>query len=51
LEDVDGGTLIVATTLHDSLDARDQYVASGMEDGMTDSYNRLHELVASLHTT
>jgi uncharacterized protein YndB with AHSA1/START domain len=42
----DGGTMVVSTTVHDSVEARDMHVASGMEEGMLDSYRRLDELVA-----
>jgi len=45
-EPVDGGTMLVSTMVHDSVEARDMHVASGMEEGILDSYRRLDELVA-----
>jgi uncharacterized protein YndB with AHSA1/START domain len=44
---VAGGTLIACRTVHSSIAARDAHVAYGMEDGLTDSYQRLAELTAS----
>ena len=47
LEDVgDGRTRLVATSLVDSFEGRDAFVASGMEDGIRQSYERLDELLA-----
>ncbi|HEX2064316.1 MAG TPA: SRPBCC family protein [Acidimicrobiales bacterium] len=47
LEDVgDGRTRLTATSLVDSFEARDAFVASGMEDGIRESYERLDELLA-----
>jgi uncharacterized protein YndB with AHSA1/START domain len=49
-EDLGGGrTRLVATSLVDSFADRDAFVASGMEDGVRDGYERLDELLAS-HT-
>ena len=48
LEEVDGGTLLTATTVHSSVAARDMHVASGMEEGIVDSYLRMDELFAGL---
>ncbi|HEX4176083.1 MAG TPA: SRPBCC domain-containing protein, partial [Acidimicrobiales bacterium] len=45
-EPVDGGTMLVSTMVHDSVEARDMHVASGMEEGILDAYSRLDELVA-----
>ncbi len=47
LEPADGGTVLTATTVHSSVEARDMHVASGMEEGIIDSYERLNELVAT----
>jgi uncharacterized protein YndB with AHSA1/START domain len=47
LEDLgDGRTRLVATSLVDSFEARDAFVASGMEDGIKQGYERLDELLA-----
>ncbi len=46
-EDVGNGrTRLTATSLVDSFEARDAIVASGMEDGVRQSYERLDELLA-----
>ncbi|HEX6425429.1 MAG TPA: SRPBCC family protein [Acidimicrobiales bacterium] len=42
----DGRTRSSSTSLVDSFEARDAFVASGMEDGVRESYERLDELVA-----
>lgn len=42
----DGRTRLVATSLVDSFEGRDQFLASGMEDGIIQSYERLDELLA-----
>jgi uncharacterized protein YndB with AHSA1/START domain len=47
-EAVDGGTMLISTMVHDSVEARDMHVASGMEEGILDSYSRLDELVAEV---
>jgi uncharacterized protein YndB with AHSA1/START domain len=47
-EAVDGGTLIHGHSQHDSVEARDAHVASGMEAGMRESYDRLGELLDTL---
>ncbi len=45
-EDLGGGrTRLTATSLVDSFEARDAFVASGMEDGVRESYERLDELL------
>ena len=47
LEDLDGGrTRLVATSLVDSFEDRDAIVASGMETGVVEGYERLDELLA-----
>ena len=47
LEDLgDGRTRLVATSLVDSFEARDGFVASGMETGVREGYERLDELLA-----
>jgi uncharacterized protein YndB with AHSA1/START domain len=47
LEDLgDGRTRLVATSLVDSFESRDAFVASGMEEGVVQSYERLDELLA-----
>jgi len=46
LEDLgDGRTRLTATSLVDSFEARDAFVASGMEDGVREGYERLDELL------
>ncbi len=47
LEDLGGGrTRLTATSLVESFEARDAFLASGMEDGVRESYERLDELFA-----
>jgi uncharacterized protein YndB with AHSA1/START domain len=47
LEDLGGGrTRLTATSLVDSFEDRDAFVASGMEDGVREGYERLDELLA-----
>ncbi|HEX2023470.1 MAG TPA: SRPBCC family protein [Acidimicrobiales bacterium] len=47
LEDLGNGrTRLTATSLVDSFEARDAVLASGMEDGIRQSYERLDELLA-----
>jgi len=47
LEDLgDGRTRLVATSLVDSFESRDAFVASGMESGIVEGYERLDELLA-----
>jgi uncharacterized protein YndB with AHSA1/START domain len=47
LTDLGGGrTRLVATSLVDSFEARDAFVASGMESGVVQGYERLDELLA-----
>jgi len=47
LEALPGGrTRLVATSLVDSFEARDAFLASGMEGGVRRGYERLDELLA-----
>jgi uncharacterized protein YndB with AHSA1/START domain len=47
LEDLgDGRTRLVATSLVDSFESRDAFVASGMEEGIVQGYERLDALLA-----
>ena len=48
LEATEGGTMLTSTTRHSSVEARDMHVASGMEEGIVDSNERLAELLAAL---
>ncbi|MEZ5376943.1 MAG: SRPBCC family protein [Acidimicrobiales bacterium] len=48
LEDLgDGRTRLVATSLVDSFEGRDAMIASGMEGGVRDGYEKLDELLVS----
>lgn len=42
----DGRTRLVSTSLVDTFEGRDAFVASGMEDGIREGYERLDELLA-----
>jgi uncharacterized protein YndB with AHSA1/START domain len=42
----DGRTRLVATSLVDTFEGRDAFVASGMEQGVREGYERLDELMA-----
>jgi uncharacterized protein YndB with AHSA1/START domain len=47
LEDLgDGRTRLTATSLVDSFESRDAFVASGMEGGVVEGYERLDEVLA-----
>jgi len=47
-EELPGGrTRLVATSLVDSFEGRDAFVASGMEEGVREGYERLDELFAA----
>ena len=49
LEDLgDGRTRLVATSLVDSFEGRDAFLASGMETGVVEGYERLDEVLESL---
>ena len=45
-EGLDGRTRVTTTSLMDSIEARDAMIASGMEGGLRESYERLDELLA-----
>lgn len=48
LESLDGGrTRLTATSLVDSFEARDAMISSGMEEGLSEAYDQLDELLAS----
>ncbi len=48
LEDLGNGrTRLIATSLVDSFEGRDAMIASGMEGGVRDGYDKLDELLAS----
>ena len=42
----DGRTRLVATSLVDSFESRDQWLASGMETGINDGYHKLDQLLS-----
>ena len=44
----DGRTRITSTSLTDSFEGRDAFVASGMEQGVVEGYQRLDEVLAGL---
>jgi uncharacterized protein YndB with AHSA1/START domain len=46
LEDLGGRTRLTTTSLVDSFEDRDAFVASGMEGGVREGYERLDELLA-----
>lgn len=48
LEDRGGRTLIRTTSVHQSVEARDAMIASGMEGGVVEGFERLDDLLASL---
>lgn len=48
LEEVDGKTTMVAVALFPSVEARDMTVASGMEGGARETYDRLAEVIEGL---
>ena len=48
LEEHDGSTLMTAVSLAPSVEARDMIVASGMESGARETYDRLDEIIQSL---
>jgi uncharacterized protein YndB with AHSA1/START domain len=48
LEDRGGRTLIRTTSVHQSVEARDAMIASGMEGGIVEGFERLDELLAHL---
>lgn len=48
LEEIDGKTKFVAQAVHQSVEARDAMVQSGMEEGARETYDRLDEVIQSL---
>src|SRR5690606_30145925 len=44
----DGRTRLHAQSLVDSFEGRDQWLASGMEDGIDDGYAKLDDLIAEI---
>jgi uncharacterized protein YndB with AHSA1/START domain len=46
LEDLGGRTRLVATSVGESIEARDAALASGMEQGIREGYEKLDELLA-----
>jgi uncharacterized protein YndB with AHSA1/START domain len=46
-EDIGGRTRVTATSVLDSIESRDGLVASGMESGVVEGYERLDELLAA----
>ncbi len=50
LEEVDGKTKLTATAVHDSKEARDAMIESGMEEGAAETYERLDEYLETLKT-
>ena len=47
-EERDGKTLVRINSVHQTVEARDAMVASGMESGMNEGFERLEELIARL---
>ncbi len=47
-DEKDGRTVLHARSVHQSIEARDAMVASGMEGGLTEGYQRLDELITKL---
>jgi uncharacterized protein YndB with AHSA1/START domain len=47
-EEVDGGTRLRIHSVHQSVEARDAMIESGMESGLNDGYERLTELLNRL---
>jgi len=50
-EDLGGRTRVTTTSVMDSIEARDAMIASGMETGLRESYERLDELLPETETT
>jgi uncharacterized protein YndB with AHSA1/START domain len=48
LEAVEGGTLLRTRTVHNSVANRDMHLASGMEEGLRESYGRMDELLVEV---
>jgi uncharacterized protein YndB with AHSA1/START domain len=51
LEEQNGHTTVRTNSLFQSVEARDAMVQSGMTEGMTEGYDRLEEVLATLGTT
>lgn len=47
-EELPGGTRIHMSSVHQTVEARDAHLASGMEEGVRESFERMDELVARL---
>ena len=47
-EERDGKTILTASAVYDSAEARDAMLQTGMEDGAADTYDRLAEYLATL---
>jgi uncharacterized protein YndB with AHSA1/START domain len=47
-EAVDGGTMVHGLSRYPSVAARDGHLEAGMESGMTESYERMDEIVAGI---
>ena len=45
-EDLDGRTRVTTTSVVDSVEGRDAIIASGMEGGLREAYDRLEELLS-----
>ncbi len=48
LEDHGNRTKLIETVIHDTVEARDQHIKNGMEEGANESLDRLDELLAAL---
>jgi uncharacterized protein YndB with AHSA1/START domain len=48
LEEIDGKTLLTAVSLASSVEVRDMVVATGMEGGARETYDRLDEVIQGL---
>jgi hypothetical protein len=48
LEERDGKTMMTITSVYPSKEVRDGVIATGMEDGAAESFDRLAELLPSL---
>jgi uncharacterized protein YndB with AHSA1/START domain len=51
LEELDGKTTFVSTSVFQSVEDRDAMVASGMESGARETYDRLAEVIEGLRVT
>jgi uncharacterized protein YndB with AHSA1/START domain len=47
-EPTEGGTMLISTMMHTSVEARDMHVANGMEGGIIESHGRLDEVLAEV---